>query len=140
MDKKDIINAITSGVGSILTYLIGRWDTTVQILAILMICDYVTGIMKAYRQQELSSSIGFKGLNKKIAIFIALILAHQLDLVSGMEVPLFRTATTYFYISNEGISICENLDSLGLPLPDFIRNTLLKVKEKNNKINKEEIL
>lgn len=134
--NKDIVNTIIAGLGTVLTYLIGGWDSIIQILAILMVADYITGISKGYKNKELASSVGFKGLLKKSAIFIVIILAHQLDLVVNADVPIFRTMCVYFYIANEGISITENLAVLGVPLPKFLTDVLNKIKSENNEVVK----
>lgn len=119
------------------TLLIGGWDSVMKILAILIILDYVTGIMKSAKEKKLDSSVGFNGLLKKAAIFVVVILAHQLDLTIPQEVPVFRTMVGYFYIANEGISITENIAILGVPLPSGLVGALKKLKEENNNVNNE---
>lgn len=133
MDLKNSINMALTGLGTAISILIGEWSSIITILMVLIVIDYITGIMNGFRNKEISSEIGHKGLMRKIGIFIAVILAHQIDLVTAVEVPVVRTMTIYFYISNEGISIIENLTELGVPLPRIIINTLKKIKEENDK-------
>ncbi|WP_053955089.1 phage holin family protein [Inediibacterium massiliense] len=134
MDIKNSINMIIVGLGTGMSILIGEWNRIIHILVILIIMDYITGLMKGYKNKEISSEMGHKGLLKKAAIFIVIILAHQLDLAVASQNPVFRTMTIYFYIANEGISITENIAGLGVPLPAFIVKVLKKMKEKNNEM------
>lgn len=129
MNSKHIINSILATSGTILTYLIGNWDNNIQILLTLIICDYITGVMKGYKNKNLSSSIGVKGIYKKAAIFIVIILAHQIDTMSGLNTPISKTMSIYFYIVNEGLSIIENLKYLGVPLPKYITKALKEIQE-----------
>lgn len=132
MNYKNILNSGIAIGGTWVTYLIGGWDSVLKILAVLIVVDYVTGLMKAALNKDLASDIGYKGLLKKAAIFIVVILAHQLDLTIPQENPLFRTMVCYFYIANEGISITENIALLGVPLPGGLVNALKKLKSDNN--------
>lgn len=137
MDKDLIVNTTVAGIGTSITCLIGGWDKIIQILAILMIADYLTGMSKGILNKELASYIGFRGLLKKGAIFFVILLAYQIDLISNPEAPIFRTMAIYFYIGNEGISLLENLAVLNVPLPSFLIDVLKNIKDKNNKISKE---
>ncbi|MBB6218169.1 toxin secretion/phage lysis holin [Anaerosolibacter carboniphilus] len=131
MQYKHALNTGIAAIGTTLSYLIGGWDSVIKILAVLMVIDYVTGIMKAISNKDLASDVGFRGLMKKAAILFVVILAHQLDLTIPQENPIFRTMACYFYIANEGISITENIALLGVPLPGGIVNMLKKMKDSN---------
>ncbi len=132
MNYKNIFNGGVVAIGTSLTYLIGGWDAVLKILAVLMIVDYITGVMNGFKDKNLASEIGFNGLMKKAAIFLVIILAHQLDLAIQGDNPIFRTMACYFYIGNEGISITENISLLGVPLPGGITEALKKIKNDNN--------
>ena len=136
MNHKTIFNGVIATIGTALTYLIGGWNIVLGILAICIIVDYVTGLMKGLMHKELSSSVGFDGLLRKAAIFLVIILANQLDLAANNSNNLFRTMACYFYIANEGISITENIAMLGVPLPDFIVKALVKLKDSNGEMIK----
>lgn len=131
MNYKNILNSGIALCGTWVTYLIGGWDSVLKILAVLIVVDYISGLMKAALNKDLASDIGYKGLLKKAAIFIVVILAHQLDLTIPQENPLFRTMVCYFYIANEGISITENIALLGVPLPGGLVDALKKLKSDN---------
>lgn len=123
------IDIIISFLGSIVSFLIGKIDISIIILASFMIFDYLTGVIKAIKNKKLNSKIGFEGLLKKICIFIILIVANLLDLLLGNDNLMFRSIVIYFYISNEGISILENLCEMNVPIPEKIKEILLSIKE-----------
>jgi len=131
MNCKNLINSSMAVLGTGITYLIGGWDASMKILAIFIIADYITGVMKSAKNKKIDSSVGFSGLLKKAAIFIVIIIAHQLDMVVSGGSPIFRTMAAYFYIANEGISIMENISLLGVDLPPFLVDALQKVKNDN---------
>lgn len=123
------IDIIIGFLGSIVSFLIGKIDISIIILASFMIFDYLTGVIKAIKNKQLNSKIGFEGLLKKICIFIILIVANLLDLLLGNDNLMFRSIVIYFYISNEGISILENLCEMNVPIPEKIKEILLSIKE-----------
>lgn len=133
MQYKNILNTFIAVFGTTITCLIGGWDSVLKILAVLIIIDYVTGLMKGVSKGQLSSEVGWKGLLRKAAIFLVIILANQVDMAIPQENPIFRTMACYFYIANEGISILENIALLGVPFPEFLLNTLQKLKNENDK-------
>lgn len=127
------LKSILTAIGTGITCIIGSFDLIFQILCILIIVDYLTGLMKGMKNEGLSSDIGRRGLNKKAAILIVILLAHQVDRIMGLPSPMIRTTSIIFYISNEGISIMENLKILGVPLPEFLMKALKIWKEESDK-------
>ena len=123
------LKLIVSGIGTILTWLFGSWDTALGILILFMVLDYITGLIKGYVTKELSSDIGLHGLARKSVILIVLIVAVALDRLLENGNWLFRTLVAYFYIANEGLSILENCGALGLPVPQKILDALAQLKE-----------
>ncbi|WP_283721557.1 phage holin family protein [Clostridium perfringens] len=109
--------------------MLGAWDTPLRILILLMILDYISGVLKGYINKELSSDIGFKGIARKAMIFFILILAVMLDRLLNTGTWIFRTITCYFYIANEGISLLENGVVLGVPVPDKLKDALIQLRE-----------
>ena len=126
---------IVSALGTGLTYLIGSWDTALVVLAIFVVLDYVTGVLVAWVNKTLNSSIGYKGLAKKALILVVLIMAVCLDRLLNSEGWIFRTMVCYFYIANEGISLLENAGNLGLPIPNRLRQALEQLNDKGEKVN-----
>lgn len=118
-------------IGTGLTWLYGKWDTALYVLIIFMITDYITGLIKGWYNKKLSSDVGLKGIFRKFLILLVLMMAVQLDRLLNTGTWVFRTMACYFYICNEGISILENVASLGLPIPDKIKDTLIQIKDKD---------
>lgn len=131
MDK--LIKSIITAMGTCLTWLFGSWDLALKILIIFMILDYVTGIIRAWINKEISSDIGLKGIARKCVIFVVLIVAVMLDRLLNTGTWVFRTLVCYFYIANEGISLLENCAGLGLPIPKKIKEALLQLKDGEKK-------
>ena len=125
-------------IGGIASYLFGGWDELLIALCIFMVLDYLTGLLRAFIKKEISSNIGFHGIARKMVIFVVLILANMLDMVVNVEAGLFRGMVCFFYITNEGISILENCASVGLPIPEFMRDALKQLSngQKKEKIEK----
>ena len=99
-------------------------------LVALVILDYVTGILKSISNKTLSSEIGFKGLIRKIVIFIVVATAVIIQSVVGDAIPL-REIVIVFFVCNEGISLLENASEF-VPIPDKLKDTLIQLRDKNN--------
>jgi toxin secretion/phage lysis holin len=128
MFRDEPMKTIFVAVSSMFTFLFGAFDLPIQILLVLVVLDFITGIAKAYCTKTLSSDIGTKGLIKKSSIFIVLIVGVLADKLLGTN-EIIRTIVAYFYIANESISILENLATLGMPIPKKLIEALAKVKE-----------
>lgn len=122
---------IISSIGGVLGAFLGGMDGLIYALLAFSVIDYVTGIMCAIDKKELSSSVGFKGIARKIIIFSLVGVANILDVYILGHVGVLRAAVIFFYLSNEGISILENTSKLGLPVPEKLKNIL-------QQLNKEE--
>lgn len=138
MDKfESYFKYFVAGAGTGLTWLFGTWDIAIITLTIFVGLDYLLGVLRAFVNKEVSSSIGAKGIAKKAVIFIVLIVAVLLDRLLNAGTWVFRTLVAYFYICNEGISILENAASLGLPIPEKLKEALSQLKEGEKKEIKE---
>lgn len=115
-------------VGGFLCDFLGGWDVILKALVALVILDYATGVLKAIYTKTLSSSIGFKGLIRKIVIFIVVATAVIIQTVVGDAVPL-REIVIIFFICNEGISLLENASEF-VPIPDKLKETLIQLRNK----------
>ncbi len=116
-----------SVVGGFLTRFLGGFDMIIITLIIFVAMDYLTGVMKAIVNKELSSEIGFKGIFKKVLIFFMVGIATQLDIILPTDIGI-RYIVIIFYIINEGLSIIENASLLGLKIPQKIKDTLSILK------------
>lgn len=108
----------------IINYLFGFSDGLLRLLIAVVIIDYITGVCSAIYERKISSNIGFRGIVKKIAIFCLISLSHTIDHVLLHDEGSLRAVTIIFYISNECISVFENIGRLNLPLPDKLKNIL----------------
>lgn len=104
-----------------------------EILLIMMILDYITGIASAFHTKTVSSSEGYLGILMKASIFAIVILAAQLDRLTGNTHSLFRNCTAFFFVANDALSILENVGELDIPLPAFLRSTLVKLRDQGDK-------
>lgn len=125
------ISIVGGIVGGFLCQWLGGWDVILKALIALVILDYVTGVLKAITNKTLSSQIGFKGLIRKIVIFIVVATAVIIQTVVGDAIPL-REVTIIFFLCNEGISLLENASEF-VPIPDKLKDTLIQLREKDNK-------
>lgn len=116
-------------VGAAFGYIFGALDGLMIALIVFVIVDYITGVMDAIYNKSLSSAVGFKGIFKKVCIFILVAIGNIIDLYILKSGSPVRTSIIFFYISNEGISILENIDMLGVPLPEKLRDILMQIKE-----------
>ena len=129
---------IVATIGTGLTWLFGSWDTALVVLIAFMVLDYITGLLRAWINKEVSSDVGLKGIARKTVIFIVLIVAVLLDRLLNTGTWVFRTLICYFYIANEGISLLENCAGLGLPIPDKLKYALAQLKDGEKKeLNKQ---
>jgi toxin secretion/phage lysis holin len=129
------LTAIGTGVAAT---LLGGWDSALEILLIFVILDYLTGVAAAFKTKTLKSSVGLAGLFKKGAIFLVIILAAQLDRITGSTAAIFRTATAFFFIANDGLSILENVGEMGVKLPGFLTGALMKMRDQSETLGKKE--
>ncbi len=120
---------IFAALGGALGAVLGGVDGILYALIAFVVIDYLTGVMCAIVDKKLSSEVGFKGICKKIVIFLMIGIANILDVKIIGTGSVIRAATIFFYISNEGVSLVENVAHLGLPIPKKIQNVLEQLKE-----------
>ena len=121
----------TAGVGTILYFLFGEFDIALQCLLAFIALDYISGIIKAYTNKELSSKIGFRGILKKVGILIIVTVGVLVDRITG-DSGAVRSLVIYYFVANEGLSIIENLSQTGLPIPKSIKNALKILKDQGD--------
>lgn len=131
--KEPLTTTITAVGTGLLSSLLGGWDMALEILLIVMILDYITGVASAFHTKTVSSSEGYLGILKKASIFAIVILAAQLDRLTGNAHSLFRNCTAFFFVANDALSILENVGELDIPLPVFLRSTLVKLRDQGDK-------
>lgn len=125
------IQLIFSAVGGWLGYFLGGCDGLLYALLAFVVIDYITGVMCAINDRSLSSAVGFRGICRKVLIFMLVGIANILDVQVIGTGCVLRTAVIFFYISNEGISILENSAHLGLPVPEKIKTVLEQLHDRS---------
>lgn len=118
-------------IGAALGYFIGGFDGFMIVLIVFMVIDYITGVMCAIHDKSVSSKAGFAGICKKILILVMIGMANLLDVYVIQTGSMLRTASLFFYISNEGISVLENMCKLGLRVPTKVRDVLEQLHDKS---------
>ena len=127
----NIIQIVLTIIGGWLGWFLGGCDGLFYVLLAFSIIDYLTGFMCAISDKKLSSKVGFKGICRKVIIFLFVGIAHILDLYVIGTGSVLRTAIIFFYISNEGISLVENAVHLGLPVPTKIKTVLEQLHDRS---------
>ena len=124
------IQIVFASIGGCIGYFMGGCDGLIYALIAFVVVDYITGFMCAIIDKRLSSEIGFKGICKKMLIFILVGLANILDTQVIGTGCVLRTAVIFFYISNEGVSLLENAAHLGLPIPAKLKDILKQLHDR----------
>ena len=134
----NMVQMVFAGVGGWLGYFLGGSDGLLIALVLFVAVDYLTGVMCAISDRKLSSNVGFKGICRKVLIFLLVGIANILDVHVIGTGSVLRTAVIFFYISNEGVSLLENAAHLGLPVPGKIKAVLEQLHDRAEKTETEE--
>lgn len=124
------LSALLTGVA----YFLGGWDMALQTLILVMVLDYITGVLKAIKKKKLNSKTGIWGIIKKFGYLIIVALSVVMDKIAG-DTGAIRTMVIYFFVANDGISILENWGQMGLPLPQKLHEVLDQLKSDNDPKN-----
>ena len=124
------IQFIFTAVGGWLGYFLGGCDGLLYALIAFVAIDYITGVMCAVIDRKLSSEVGFKGIFRKVLIFLLVGIANIIDVQVVGTGAVLRTAVIFFYISNEGVSLLENAGHLGLPIPERVKTVLEQLHDR----------
>lgn len=125
-------------IGGLIGGFLGGIDGLMYTLIAFVVIDYVTGFMCAIVDHKLSSEVGFRGIFKKICIFLLVGVANMIDAHVIGSGAVLRTAVIFFYLSNEGVSILENAGRLGLPIPEKLRAVLAQLKDDGGETAEED--
>lgn len=119
-----------SAIGGFIGWLLSGFDGFLYALIAFAVIDYITGVMCAIADKSLSSEVGFKGICRKVLIFILVGIGNIIDVYVLGDAGVLRTAVIFFYLSNEGVSLLENSAHLGLPVPDKLKDVLQQLHNK----------
>ena len=129
----NLCQLVFTAVGGWLGYFLGGCDGLLIALIVFVVADYITGVMCAVTDRKLNSEVGFKGICRKVVIFMLVGIAHVIDVNVIATGSVLRTAVTFFYLSNEGVSLLENAAHLGLPIPETLKEVLEQLHERAEK-------
>ena len=126
----NVIQMVFTAVGGWLGYFLGGNDGLLIALVVFAVADYITGVMCAVSDKKLNSQVGFKGICRKVLIFLLVGVAHIVDLHVVGSGSALRGAVVCFYLSNEGVSMLENAAHLGLPVPEKLKVILEQLHDR----------
>lgn len=124
------IQAALAAIGGGLGWFLGGMDGFLYALIAFVVIDYLTGVMCAIVDKKLSSNVGFKGIFRKVLIFVMVGVGHVIDTQLIGDGSVLRTAVIFFYISNEGVSLLENASHIGLPIPQKLKDVLAQLHDR----------
>ena len=127
----NVIQMVITAIGGWLGYFLGGCDGLLFALMAFVVIDYITGVMCAINDRKLSSEVGFRGICRKVLIFLLVGIANILDVQVIGTGSVLLTAVIFFYLSNEGVSLLENAAHLGLPVPDAIKTVLEQLHDRS---------
>ena len=127
------VQFVFTAVGGWLGYFLGVFDGLLYALLAFVVIDYLTGVMCAISDKTLSSEVGFRGICRKVLIFLLVGVANILDVQVIGTGSVLRTAVIFFYLSNEGVSLLENASYLGLPVPEKIKEVLEQLHDRSER-------
>lgn len=127
------IQVVFAAVGGWLGWFLGGCDGLLYALLAFVVLDYVTGVMCTVVDKKLSSEIGFKGIFKKVLILTLVGIGHILDTQVIGAGSVLQIAVIFFYLSNEGVSLIENADHLGLPILGKLKAVLEQLHDRTEK-------
>ena len=134
----NMVQFVFSAVGGLLGWFLGVCDGLLYALIAFVVIDYITGVMCGVADKKLSSGVGFKGICRKVLIFMLVGIANILDMEVIGTGSVLRTAIIFFYISNEGVSLLENAGHLGLPIPQKMKDVLEQLHKRSESDESEE--
>ncbi len=114
---------------TLLQFLFGGWSLPLRILVAFIVIDYMSGVVAAFVGKRLDSRVGVRGIARKVGFLVLVAVAHLLDQAAGLGTPVLKTATVWFLIANEGISITENLSEIGVPIPKSLQEALRRLRD-----------
>ena len=141
VSAKSVIATVAGVVG----YIKGSFNELLVVLAIFIVCDYVSGVALALTKGEFSVKKGLLGAMKKLLYLFLVLMGFLVDLlvcVVGERLGLslatngaFGIAINCYLIGTEGLSILESLVALGLPVPGFMKKAMGIIKETGENFN-----
>lgn len=114
-------------------YLLGGFDKALECLIVVVILDYITGVISAWYNKKLDSKVGIKGIVKKLTYFLLVVLSVEIDNLLG-QVGIIRNLVIYFFVANDGLSILENVGKMNIPIPKKLKDALVQLSEEKEDV------
>lgn len=114
-------------------YLLGGFDKALECLIVVVILDYITGVISAWYNKKLDSKVGIKGIVKKLTYFLLVVLSVEIDNILG-QVGIIRNLVIYFFVANDGLSILENVGKMNIPIPKKLKDALVQLSEEKEDV------
>lgn len=123
---------LTGGTVALILGLLGGWDAMLKLVLIAMVLDWITGLIKSIKQKTLSSRTGFNGIIRKSVMLMVVAFAVGLDEVLNLQGDTVnaRFIVLMFYMGNESLSMLENIEAIGVPIPSKLRDMLIQCRKK----------
>ncbi len=128
--KDYTIQNITAAFGALFGFLFGKIDVIFYVLLSLVCIDFVSGMFNGAISENLNSKVCYKGIIKKVFIFVMVAMSHLVDMAINQNIVM--NICMFFYIANESLSIIENAALAGLPIPNKIIKLLEQLKKEND--------
>lgn len=137
MNNNEVMKNIMAAVCALCGFLFGDRDGLMIALIVLIVMDYISGVLAAAVEKRLSSEAGAKGIARKIFMLLIVAVANIVDINVIGDGHILKSVTVMFYIANECISLIENAGRLGVPVPKKLLDVLEQLKEKNDSDSKK---
>lgn len=131
MNYDTYFDTLVGLAGAFLSFFLGGLDSVMTVLLVLVACDMITGLMKAVSLRRLCSDVGFRGIAKKVCMFMFIGIAHILDREMMGESAVLRDGVMMFYIASESISVMENAIDMDAPVPEILKEYFLSWRNKS---------
>lgn len=153
MNRVNAIKGLIASTIGVLNSFLGILTMPVMLLVFCNVIDYITGVLASkFRGQQISSYKGIRGIAKKIAMWVLIIVGAIIDILMkysveqlGIVCPfqlMIAAVVAVWLVCNELISILENLKDMEVPMPDFLirltQNVKSQIEEKVEIINEME--
>ena len=123
----NLIRSAGAGIAAIVTYVWGGADSWMIGLFIVVVADYISGVIAAIIAHELNSKRGAAGILKKVLLFCIVAVATAIDNATGAD-GVVRSLTIGFLLANEGISVLENCAKCGIKMPKKLVSVLEQLR------------
>lgn len=130
---KQTLDTAAICLGAVAGFLWGEFDGMLIALIAMVTLDYITGVIAAARNRELSSRIGFYGLLKKTVTLLIAAVANIIDVRILNSGGIVRSAVICYFAANEGISLLENAARMGIPINSRLMSILKQLRNDNDK-------